>query len=47
MEDRNEERKKQISQRKERVKKETESGVDTQGKWMKKSGKLYYVYKST
>ncbi|XOD66693.1 MAG: hypothetical protein ACMUEL_01205 [Flavobacteriales bacterium Tduv] len=30
---------------KERVKKETQSGVETQGKWLKKSGKLYYGYK--
>ncbi|XOD68156.1 MAG: transposase [Flavobacteriales bacterium Tduv] len=30
---------------KHRVKKETQSGVDTQGKWLKKSGKLYYKYK--
>ncbi|XOD68063.1 MAG: hypothetical protein ACMUEL_09405 [Flavobacteriales bacterium Tduv] len=37
-----EEGKKQISQRKERVKKETQSGLDTQEKWLKKSGKLYY-----
>ncbi|XOD68094.1 MAG: transposase [Flavobacteriales bacterium Tduv] len=27
------------------MKKETQSGVDTQGKWLKKSGKLYYGYK--
>ncbi|XOD67262.1 MAG: hypothetical protein ACMUEL_04625 [Flavobacteriales bacterium Tduv] len=33
---------KQISQRKARVKKEIQSGVDTQGKWLKKSGKLYH-----
>ncbi|XOD67137.1 MAG: transposase [Flavobacteriales bacterium Tduv] len=45
MEDRKEEGKKQISQRKARVKKETQSGVDTQGKWLKKSPKLYYGYK--
>ncbi|XOD67100.1 MAG: hypothetical protein ACMUEL_03595 [Flavobacteriales bacterium Tduv] len=37
---RKEEGQKQISQRKERVKKETQSGVDTQGKWLKKSGKI-------
>ncbi|XOD68055.1 MAG: hypothetical protein ACMUEL_09360 [Flavobacteriales bacterium Tduv] len=34
-----------MSQRKARVKKESQSGVDTQGKWLKKSGKLYYRYK--
>ncbi|XOD68212.1 MAG: transposase [Flavobacteriales bacterium Tduv] len=34
-----------MSQRKGRVKKETQSGIDTQGKWIKKSGKLYYGYK--
>ncbi|XOD68268.1 MAG: transposase [Flavobacteriales bacterium Tduv] len=34
-----------MSQRKARVKKETKSGVDSQGKWLKKSGKLYYGYK--
>ncbi|XOD67673.1 MAG: transposase [Flavobacteriales bacterium Tduv] len=45
VEDRKEEKKNQISQRKKRVKKETQSGVDTQGKWIKKSGKLYYGYK--
>ncbi|XOD66583.1 MAG: transposase [Flavobacteriales bacterium Tduv] len=45
VEDRKEEREKQISQRKERAKKKTQSGVDTQGKWLKKSGKLYYGYK--
>ncbi|XOD67522.1 MAG: transposase [Flavobacteriales bacterium Tduv] len=45
VEDRKEEGKKQISQRKAGVKKETQSGVDTQGKWLKKSGKLYYGYK--
>ncbi|XOD67938.1 MAG: hypothetical protein ACMUEL_08640 [Flavobacteriales bacterium Tduv] len=45
MYDRKEEGKKQISQRKARVKKQTQSGVDTQGKWLKKSGKLYYGYK--
>ncbi|XOD67694.1 MAG: transposase [Flavobacteriales bacterium Tduv] len=45
VEDRNEEVQKQISQRKTRVKKETQSGVDTQEKWLKKSGKLYYGYK--
>ncbi|XOD67478.1 MAG: hypothetical protein ACMUEL_05910 [Flavobacteriales bacterium Tduv] len=37
--------KKQISQRKARAKKEAQSGVDTQGKSLKKSGKLYYGYK--
>ncbi|XOD66839.1 MAG: transposase [Flavobacteriales bacterium Tduv] len=46
LEDRKEEGQKQISQRKTRVKKETQSGVDTQGKWLKKSGKLYYGYKN-
>ncbi|XOD68189.1 MAG: transposase [Flavobacteriales bacterium Tduv] len=45
VEDRKEDGKKQISQRKERVKKETQSGVDIQGKYLKKSGKLYYGYK--
>ncbi|XOD68028.1 MAG: hypothetical protein ACMUEL_09190 [Flavobacteriales bacterium Tduv] len=25
--------------------KKTQSGVETQGKWLKKSGKLYYGYK--
>ncbi|XOD67817.1 MAG: hypothetical protein ACMUEL_07950 [Flavobacteriales bacterium Tduv] len=45
VEDRKEEGQKQISQRKVRLKKETQSGVDTQGKWLKKSGKLYYRYK--
>ncbi|XOD66854.1 MAG: transposase [Flavobacteriales bacterium Tduv] len=37
----------QISQRKSRTKKETQSGVNPQGKWLKKSGKLYYGYKKT
>ncbi|XOD67617.1 MAG: hypothetical protein ACMUEL_06735 [Flavobacteriales bacterium Tduv] len=41
MENRKEEGQKQISQRKARVKKETQSGVDTKGKWLKKSGKIY------
>ncbi|XOD67916.1 MAG: transposase [Flavobacteriales bacterium Tduv] len=45
MEDRKEDGQKQISQRKARVKKETQSGIDTQGKWLNKSGKLYYGYK--
>ncbi|XOD66978.1 MAG: hypothetical protein ACMUEL_02880 [Flavobacteriales bacterium Tduv] len=40
--DRKEEEQKQITQRKARIKKETQSGVDIQGKWIKKSGKLYY-----
>ncbi|XOD67993.1 MAG: hypothetical protein ACMUEL_08970 [Flavobacteriales bacterium Tduv] len=40
--DRKQKGEKQISQRKERVKKETQSGVDTQGKWLKKLDKLYY-----
>ncbi|XOD66878.1 MAG: hypothetical protein ACMUEL_02285 [Flavobacteriales bacterium Tduv] len=31
--------------KKRKEKKETQSGVDTQGKWLKKSGKLYYGYK--
>ncbi|XOD66816.1 MAG: transposase [Flavobacteriales bacterium Tduv] len=34
-----------MTQRKERVKKETQSGVETQGKWFKKSDKFYYGYK--
>ncbi|XOD67631.1 MAG: transposase [Flavobacteriales bacterium Tduv] len=46
VEARKEEGQKQISQRKARVKKKTQSGVDTQGKWLKKSGKLYYGYKN-
>ncbi|XOD67384.1 MAG: hypothetical protein ACMUEL_05335 [Flavobacteriales bacterium Tduv] len=45
VEDQKEKREKQISQRKARAKKETQSGVDTQRKWLKKSGKLYYEYK--
>ncbi|XOD66714.1 MAG: hypothetical protein ACMUEL_01315 [Flavobacteriales bacterium Tduv] len=40
VEDRKEVGKKQINQRKERVKKETQSGVETQGEWLKKSGEL-------
>ncbi|XOD67245.1 MAG: hypothetical protein ACMUEL_04540 [Flavobacteriales bacterium Tduv] len=43
--DRKEEGKKQIFSKKNKGKKETQSGVDTQGKWLKKSGKLYYGYK--
>ncbi|XOD68207.1 MAG: transposase [Flavobacteriales bacterium Tduv] len=31
--------------RKAKVKKETQSGVDTQVKWLNTSGKLYYGYK--
>ncbi|XOD67065.1 MAG: hypothetical protein ACMUEL_03395 [Flavobacteriales bacterium Tduv] len=31
--------------KKRKGKKETQSGVETQGKWLKKSGKLYYRYK--
>ncbi|XOD66678.1 MAG: hypothetical protein ACMUEL_01120 [Flavobacteriales bacterium Tduv] len=34
-----------ITQRKARVKKETQLGVDIQGKWLKKLGKIYYEYK--
>ncbi|XOD67302.1 MAG: hypothetical protein ACMUEL_04875 [Flavobacteriales bacterium Tduv] len=45
MENRKEEGKKQISQRKVKIKKETQSGVETQGKWLKKSGKPDYRYK--
>ncbi|XOD67565.1 MAG: hypothetical protein ACMUEL_06430 [Flavobacteriales bacterium Tduv] len=30
---------------KEKKGKKTQSGVDTQGKWLKKLGKLYYGYK--
>ncbi|XOD68272.1 MAG: transposase [Flavobacteriales bacterium Tduv] len=45
VEDRKEEGKKQISQREARVKKESQSGVGTQVKWFKKSGKIYYGYK--
>ncbi|XOD66737.1 MAG: hypothetical protein ACMUEL_01435 [Flavobacteriales bacterium Tduv] len=30
---------------KQRQKNENQSGVDTQEKWLKKSGKLYYGYK--
>ncbi|XOD67707.1 MAG: hypothetical protein ACMUEL_07240 [Flavobacteriales bacterium Tduv] len=44
MEDRKEESQKQISQRKIR-KKEVQTGVDIQGKWLKKYRKLYYRYK--
>ncbi|XOD67751.1 MAG: hypothetical protein ACMUEL_07525 [Flavobacteriales bacterium Tduv] len=44
VENRKEEKEKQVSQ-KSKGKKETQSGVDTQGKWLKKSGKLYYGYK--
>ncbi|XOD67325.1 MAG: hypothetical protein ACMUEL_05005 [Flavobacteriales bacterium Tduv] len=43
--DRKEEGKKQISKRKARLKKEIQSGVDTQGKLLKKLGKFYYGYK--
>ncbi|XOD67871.1 MAG: hypothetical protein ACMUEL_08260 [Flavobacteriales bacterium Tduv] len=45
VEAREEEEQKQISQRKAEVKKEIQSGVTTQRKWLKKSGKLYYGYK--
>ncbi|XOD67234.1 MAG: hypothetical protein ACMUEL_04480 [Flavobacteriales bacterium Tduv] len=31
--------------KKRKGKKETQLGVDTHGKWLKKSGKLYYGYK--
>ncbi|XOD67143.1 MAG: hypothetical protein ACMUEL_03880 [Flavobacteriales bacterium Tduv] len=45
VEDRKKEGEKQISQRKAKAKKETQSGVDTQGKSLKKLGKIYYGYK--
>ncbi|XOD67952.1 MAG: hypothetical protein ACMUEL_08735 [Flavobacteriales bacterium Tduv] len=37
---------KENQSKKNKVKKENQSGVDTQGKWLKKSGKLYYGYKN-
>ncbi|XOD67934.1 MAG: hypothetical protein ACMUEL_08610 [Flavobacteriales bacterium Tduv] len=44
MEDRKEERKK-ANQSKKARKKKTQSRVENEGKWLKKSGKLYYGYK--
>ncbi|XOD67927.1 MAG: hypothetical protein ACMUEL_08570 [Flavobacteriales bacterium Tduv] len=38
-------RKRGGSQRKARVKKEAQLGLDNQGKWLNSLGKLYYGYK--
>ncbi|XOD66529.1 MAG: hypothetical protein ACMUEL_00240 [Flavobacteriales bacterium Tduv] len=45
MEDRKEVGAKANQSKKSKGKKETQSGIDTQRKWFKKLGKIYYGYK--